>query len=101
MGATRDGLWLAVVSGLALTCLAAAVGMTAAWSSSTAATSLGKALGAPVNARALNGGSITFKVYLCGLTREVWDDYVPWEVCRVKLVGCPTNGVDHPDCAHW
>lgn len=47
------------------------------------------------------GGPITFKVYLCGLDPQVWSEHVPWEVCRVKLVGCPTNNVAVPDCEHW
>ena len=46
-------------------------------------------------------GSITFTVHLCGLNGDVWRDHVPWEVCRVKLVGCPTKDVANPDCAHW
>ena len=34
-------------------------------------------------------------VHVCNLPAE----YVPWPVCRVKLVGCPNN--PNGDCAHW
>jgi hypothetical protein len=41
---------------------------------------------------------ITFKVHVCGVPTQVWNPYVPFDVCRVKLVGCPGGG---SSCKHW
>ena len=40
---------------------------------------------------------VTFTVHLRGIPDHVWNRHVPWPVCRVKLVGCPSTG----DCWHW
>ena len=40
---------------------------------------------------------VTFTVHLCGVPDEVWNRHVPWPVCRVKLVGCPSTG----NCWRW
>ena len=42
--------------------------------------------------------SITFRVYTCGIPDAVYDEHVPWPVCRVQLVGCPGGGAT---CGYW
>ena len=55
-------------------------------------------LEARTNSRLGSGTSpVTFTVHLCGVSDEVWNRHVPWPVCRVKLVGCPSTG----NCWHW
>jgi len=41
---------------------------------------------------------IKFKLYICGIPRDLYDKFLPWPVCRVKVVGCPGGGAS---CYHW
>ena len=44
-------------------------------------------------------GAIKFTVYTCGVPENVWNNHVPWEVCRVKLVGCANDPTGA--CPNW
>ena len=44
------------------------------------------------------GRQITFRVYGCGVPQNVYDAFVPWPICRVRLAGCPGRGAS---CGHW
>jgi hypothetical protein len=46
-----------------------------------------------------NGGAITFTVHTCGVPEHIWDNHVPWAVCRVKLVGCANDPTG--TCPNW
>jgi hypothetical protein len=99
---------VSVSRGLGLFGLAAgAMLLVAAVTSTTARAVLGVS---SVSAAELNDGAmrtlgrlgsgvspVTFTVHLCGVPDEVWNRHVPWPVCRVKLVGCPSTG----NCWHW
>lgn len=41
---------------------------------------------------------ITFRVYTCGIPDEIYAKFLPWPICRAKLVGCPGHGAT---CGHW
>ena len=99
---------VSVSRGLGLFGLAAgAMLLVAAVTSTTARAVLGVS---SVSAAELNDGAmrtlgrlgsgvspVTFTVHLCGVPDDVWNRHVPWPVCRVKLVGCPSTG----NCWHW
>jgi hypothetical protein len=43
-------------------------------------------------------GNRTFTVYTCGIPAIIQQRHVPFDICRVKLVGCPGGGAG---CRHW
>ena len=97
---------LSVTRGLGLFGLAAgAMLLVAAVTSTTVRAAMGISSVSELNdgamrtlARLGSGVSpVTFTVHLCGVPDEVWNRHVPWPVCRVKLVGCPSTG----NCWHW
>jgi len=83
-GLARAGT-IAIALGVVAAC--AAYALTGAKVLGSASTSLG-------GARA-----ITFRVFTCGIPQSVQNGYIPWPICRVKLVGCP--GTSKENCAHW
>ena len=92
---------LSVTRGLGLFGLAAgAMLLVAAVTSTTVRAAMGISSVSELNdgamrtlARLGSGVSpVTFTVHLCGVPDEVWNRHVPWPVCRVKLVGCPSTG---------
>ena len=40
----------------------------------------------------------TFTVYTCNIPNKISTRYIPFAICRVKLVGCPGGGAH---CRHW
>ena len=92
---------LGIGVGLAVGTMLVVAGLTSATVRSTLGMdSLAVARDSRVSAPARLGtgtSPVTFTVHLCGVPKEVWNRHVPWPVCRVKLVGCPSTG----NCWHW
>ena len=47
------------------------------------------------------GSPITFRVYVCGFNDDFEVTRLPFDVCRAKLVGCPTGNGGEGNCLTW
>ena len=102
----RSALRLSLVLGFAALMSVAAIGMMADSSSTTTdAVALSTPLGSSAQAVALSAPlghppnvNRTFTVYTCGIPDVIKQRHIPWDICRVKLVGCPGGG---SGCRHW
>jgi len=80
---------------------ALAVGMAAFVGAVAMFDARGARVGVVARANALlgaGGRQIKFRVYICGIPDNVYNPFIPWPICRVKLVGCPGGGAG---CEHW